>query len=85
MQAVCEMNLPYTSYGVPQGLGLTYRERRVISLVTAGFTDQDLAATLNISQARVQRHLTDVCEKLGVANRIELVLFAVDQGLTAEE
>lgn len=79
------MNLSHTSSVVRQDFGLTTRERRVIALVIAGYTNKDLARRLRIGESTARRYLTNVFDKLGVSNRLELVLFAIDQGVTKED
>jgi DNA-binding CsgD family transcriptional regulator len=68
-----------------EDFGLTARERQVITLVSAGYTNKALAQKLRISEDTAKYHLTNIIDKLGVSNRLELVLFAVDQGLTHED
>ena len=79
------MNPSNTSCGGQQDFGLTALERQVILLVAAGYTNNDLAQKLGISENTAQCHLRDVLDKLGVANRLELVLRAIDEGLTEED
>jgi len=64
-----------------QGFGLTQRERQVIALVVSGYTNKDLAQKCGISEQTVKHHLTNIFDKLGVSNRLELVLFAIDHRL----
>lgn len=61
--------------------GLTRREVQIIGALADGQTNKDIAGTLGISEATVKHHLTNVYDKLGVYNRVELVLFAVNHGL----
>lgn len=61
--------------------GLTPREREVVGLIVAGYTNKDLAKKLSISEQTVKHHLTNIFDKLGVSNRLELVLFAIDHQL----
>jgi DNA-binding CsgD family transcriptional regulator len=61
--------------------GLTSREMQVIALIVAGYTNKDLARELGISENTAKHHLTNIFDKLGVSNRLELVLYAVDHGL----
>jgi DNA-binding NarL/FixJ family response regulator len=49
----------------------------------AGYTNKDLARELGISENTAKHHLTNIFDKLGVSNRLELVLYAVDHGLVA--
>ena len=60
--------------------GISSREMQVIKHVVAGYTNKDLARKLGISQQTAKHHLTNIFDKLGVSNRLELVLFAVDHG-----
>src|SRR5881296_2736678 len=64
-------------------LGLTRREMQVIGALVDGQTNKDIAATFNISEYTVKHHLTNIYDKLGVYNRVELVLFAINWGLCA--
>jgi DNA-binding NarL/FixJ family response regulator len=85
IQALRRMNLPATTSGGRRDFGLTSRERQVIALVGAGYTNMDLARELGISENTAKHHLTNIFDKLGVSNRLELVLFAVDHRLINEE
>jgi DNA-binding NarL/FixJ family response regulator len=62
-------------------LGLTPREVEVVALVVAGCRNDDIAHKLCISAKTVKHHLTNIFVKLGVSNRLELALFATEQGL----
>jgi len=62
-------------------LGLTGRELQVIELIVAGYTNKDLAQRLSISEHTAKHHLTNIFNKLGVSNRLELVLYAIDHRL----
>jgi two-component system, NarL family, nitrate/nitrite response regulator NarL len=63
--------------------GLTRRETQIIGALVDGQTNKDIANTLGISEYTVKHHLTSVYDKLGVYNRVELVLFAMAHGLCA--
>ena len=60
--------------------GISSREMQVVTHVVAGYTNKDLARKLGISQQTAKHHLTNIFDKLGVSNRLELVLFAIDHG-----
>ena len=64
--------------------GLTARELEVVNLITEGCTNKDIAKTFGISEETVKRHLTNIFNKLGVGNRLELALFALNHQLMAE-
>ena len=61
--------------------GLTVRELEVVSLITEGSTNKHIAQTFGISEETVKRHLTNIFNKLGVGNRLELALFALNHNL----
>jgi DNA-binding NarL/FixJ family response regulator len=61
--------------------GLTPRERQIVSAIAAGETNRDIAQRLSLSADTVKHHLTNVFDKCGVSNRLELALFAVNHRL----
>ena len=60
---------------------LTDRETEVLSLVTAGLRNKEVAARLGISENTVKFHLRNIIEKLHVQSRAELAARAVRDGL----
>jgi len=60
---------------------LTARERAVIRLVGEGLRNQQIAQRLALSETTVRRHLAAICRKLGVAERLDLILYAYGHGL----
>jgi two-component system, NarL family, nitrate/nitrite response regulator NarL len=65
--------------------GLTARELEVVGLITEGSTNKHIAQTFGISEETVKRHLTNIFNKLGVGNRLELALFALNHNLLPPE
>ena len=57
--------------------GLTARELELVAAIVAGFTNRDVAEKFSISEDTVKHHLTNIFDKLGVSNRLELALFAL--------
>ncbi|MGH9084988.1 MAG: helix-turn-helix transcriptional regulator, partial [Acidimicrobiales bacterium] len=55
-----------------RALGVTSREVDVLKLVAAGRTNKEIAADLVLSPKTVERHLSSLFTRLGVANRREL-------------
>ena len=53
---------------------LSEREARVAKAVTHGHSNKEVADMLHISERTVKAHLTSVFEKLGVRDRLQLVL-----------
>ena len=62
--------------------GLTEREREIVRLVSSGQKNKEVGATLAISERTVKTHLTNVFQKLGVRDRVGLVMYALRHGLT---
>ncbi len=54
--------------------GLTRRERDIVNLLAHGATNKQLAEELDISERTVKGHLSNVFMKLGVSDRLKLVL-----------
>ncbi len=61
--------------------GLTPREIEIVSAVVAGYSNKEIAEYFKISEDTVKHHLSNIFDKLGVSTRLELALFAVNQGL----
>jgi len=61
--------------------GLTPRELEVVSTVVNGYPNGDIAQKFSISVKTVKHHLTNIFDKVGVSNRLELALFAVHHRL----
>jgi DNA-binding NarL/FixJ family response regulator len=55
---------------------LTEREREVITLIAQGLKNKQIAERLFISQTTVTHHLSSIYAKLGVSDRLELVVYA---------
>jgi len=61
--------------------GLTPRELEIVAAVVAGYANREIAEYFKISEDTVKHHLSNIFDKLGVSTRLELALFAVNQGL----
>jgi DNA-binding CsgD family transcriptional regulator len=59
-------------------LGLTRREGEVLSWLSKGKTNRDIAQILGLSPRTVDKHLEQIYAKLGVENRTAAVAFAAD-------
>jgi DNA-binding NarL/FixJ family response regulator len=56
---------------------LTSREDQVVSLVADGISNREIAGQLSIKENTVKKSLLRIYDKLGVSNRVELVLYAL--------
>ena len=61
--------------------GLTARERQIVSAVVNAYQNKEIAEKFAISEKTVKHHLTNIFNKVGVSNRLELALFAVHHHL----
>jgi DNA-binding NarL/FixJ family response regulator len=61
--------------------GLTPREREVLELLTRGAVNKEIAAALAISGNTVKNHLKNIMEKLHLENRVQVVAYALREGL----
>ncbi len=59
---------------------LTPREEQVVALVAEGLGNRQIARELNLSEHTVKKYLFRIFEKLGISTRVELVLYAVNNG-----
>jgi two-component system nitrate/nitrite response regulator NarL len=64
--------------------GLTPRELQITSAVVSGFSNKEIASKFVLSEHTVKHHLTNIFDKVGASNRLELALFAVHHRLLEE-
>jgi DNA-binding NarL/FixJ family response regulator len=60
---------------------LTAREREIVGLVATGLSNEDIARELVISPLTAKTHITRAIAKLGVRDRVQLVILAYEEGL----
>ena len=60
---------------------LTEREREIVRLVASGLSNDDIAGDLVISPLTAKTHITRAIAKLGVRDRVQLVILAYETGL----
>ena len=60
---------------------LTERERELLQLVAQGLNNQEIAAQLTISIKTVRNHVSNIFNKLQVADRVQAVIRAREAGL----
>ena len=58
---------------------LSKREEDVVRLVADGMTNREISVELRLSEHTVRNYLFKVFEKLGISNRVELVLYCMHQ------
>ena len=72
----CDEDVPAVS-----GNELTERERGVLALLAQGLSNKRIAKRLEISEYTVRNHVSQIIAKLGVTNRSEAAVLAVQRGL----
>jgi DNA-binding NarL/FixJ family response regulator len=66
----------------PELARLTDREREIVAVVAEGLSNDEIAARLVLSPATVRTHVSRAMIKLHARDRAQLVVFAVQSGLT---
>jgi DNA-binding NarL/FixJ family response regulator len=67
--------------GGPYTEPLTPREREVLGLMKLGYTNRHIAQTLVISQGTAKNHVEHIIQKLGVSDRTQAVVKALELGI----
>lgn len=59
---------------------LSQRETEVVALVGSGATNAEIARALYISEGTARNHVSKILRKLGLRDRTQLAIYAVEQG-----
>jgi DNA-binding NarL/FixJ family response regulator len=60
---------------------LSPREQEVVKLIAEAHTNKEIASILSLSEKTVESHRANLLRKLGMRDRVELVRYAIRQGL----
>jgi DNA-binding NarL/FixJ family response regulator len=60
---------------------LTPREHQVLTLITRGKSNRDIATELNIAEKTVRIHVSSVLDKLNARDRTQAAIYAIQQGI----
>jgi two-component system nitrate/nitrite response regulator NarL len=63
---------------------LTPRQMEILALVVKGYTNKDIARACAIGEDTVKHHLTNIFDRTGASNRLELAMFAINHRLVQD-
>jgi len=67
----------------PAEIDLTKRELEVLNLIARGATNREIAEQLFVSEGTVKNHVSNILNRLGLRDRMQAALFAVEHGLVS--
>jgi NarL family two-component system response regulator LiaR len=83
LKVIRELNQP--SDLPPTEDPLTEREMETLRLIAQGLTNQEISEKLVISERTVGKHVSNILDKLHLANRTQAALYALRRGLATLE
>jgi len=76
---------PRDESSAPVESGLTEREREVLTLLVTGCDNIAIGKQLHLSPSTIKHHISGLLDKLGVENRIQAAVLAVQCGLLDDD
>jgi DNA-binding NarL/FixJ family response regulator len=72
-----ETSAPPAEYG-----SLTDKEREIVREIATGRSNAEIASELFLSESTIKTHVGSILRKLGLRDRVQVVVFAYEHGLT---
>ncbi|MFM7173062.1 MAG: LuxR C-terminal-related transcriptional regulator [Caldilinea sp.] len=69
----------------PATFGLSLREQQIIALLAQGLTNRQIAEKISLSPNTIRNYIVDICNKLGVDTRQEVVAQSLQLGIVAAD
>jgi DNA-binding CsgD family transcriptional regulator len=66
-------------------MALTERQRQLVSLLTQGLKNKEIAGAMGVTEASVKVYVNLLLHKLGLRTRLELALYGRKRGFVAED
>lgn len=66
----------------PKLAALSHRQREIVSLISGGASNKQIARALSLSEATVKSHLTATMRRLGLSSRLQLAVAATRGGVS---
>jgi NarL family two-component system response regulator LiaR len=67
-----------------QQTGLTARERDILNAIVQGDSNREIAQQLGLSEKTIKNYVSDILKKLGVRDRTEAAVHALNMGLVTQ-
>jgi DNA-binding NarL/FixJ family response regulator len=77
---VSRQRVDFPNFAIKQQLGLTRREQQLVSLISQGLTNKEIASELGLSEHTIKNHIHRVLQKVGVSDRLAAVELCRTQG-----
>jgi NarL family two-component system response regulator LiaR len=83
MRVIRELNNPTDQENATEPL--TPRELQTLRLISSGLSNQEISKKLFVQESTVAKNVSNILDKLHLANRTQAALYAVRKGITEEK